>query len=94
MDPGHKKVAQVGIVPALKGDYLIGESTEWTVARLYNVPNWTKKKRAGRSAYMRYMSRIVTRSKNNVLEVYLTANLTAKIATSIKLLRVANLQRL
>ena len=43
------------------------------------VPNWTKKKRAGRSAYMRYMSRIVTRSKNNVLEVYLTANLTAKI---------------
>ena len=36
------------------------------VARLYNVPNWTKKKRAGRSPYMRYMSRIVTRSKNNV----------------------------
>ena len=28
---------------------------------------------------MRYMSQIVTRSKNNVLQVYLTANLTAKI---------------
>ena len=28
---------------------------------------------------MRYVSRIDTRSKNNVLEVYLTANLTAKI---------------
>ena len=36
-----------------------------------------KKEQAGRP--MRYMSRIVTRSKNNVLEVYLTANLTAKI---------------
>ena len=53
--------------------------TQNSRARIYKVLYWTKKKRAGRSPYMRYMSRIVTRSKNNVLEVYLTANLTAKI---------------
>ena len=34
---------------------------------------------------MRYVSRIDTRSKNNVLEVYLTANLTAKICYSYQI---------
>ena len=34
---------------------------------------------------MRYMSRIITRSKNNVLEVYLTANLTAKVCYSYQI---------
>ena len=43
------------------------------------------KKKSRQVGLYGYMSRIITRSKNNVLEVYLTANLTAKICYSYQI---------